>query len=139
MLLHVDHGGNALLVRPDAGPLAQSDRRIHASAGLAIDGATGRVCGDFSERGGTRQFVQSGTALKLGTRQQQQLDFHLGVGLTSAAVNHFIGVGYSFRFRAFHRVLRLPGYQWRWQSGFYIKFRLLIVPSRTKAHLSGNG
>jgi len=59
--------------------------------------------GDFPERGGTRQFVQSGTALKLGKRQQQQLDFHVGVGLTSAAVNHFIGVGYSFRFRAFHR------------------------------------
>jgi hypothetical protein len=31
------------------------------------------------------------------------LDFHVGVGLTSAAVNHFIGVGYSFRFQAFHR------------------------------------
>jgi hypothetical protein len=58
---------------------------------------------DFPERGGTRQLVQFGTALKLGKRQQQQLDFHVGVGLTSAAVNHFIGVGYSFRFRAFHR------------------------------------
>jgi hypothetical protein len=58
---------------------------------------------DFPERGGTRQFVQFGTALKLGKRQQQQLDLHVGVGLTSAAVNHFIGVGYSFRFRAFHR------------------------------------
>lgn len=40
--------------------------------------------------------------LKLGKRQQQQLDFHVGVGLTSAAMNHFIGVGYSFRFQAFH-------------------------------------
>ena len=45
--------------------------------------------GDFPERGGTRQFVQFGTALKLRKRQQQQLDFHVGVGLTSAAVNHF--------------------------------------------------
>ncbi len=59
--------------------------------------------GDFPERGGTRQFIQFGTALKLGKRQQQQLDFHVGAGLTSAAVNHFIGVGYSFRFQAFHR------------------------------------
>jgi hypothetical protein len=59
--------------------------------------------GDFPERGGTRQFIQFGTALKLGKRQQRQLDFHVGVGLTSAAVNHFIGVGYSFRFQAFHR------------------------------------
>ena len=59
--------------------------------------------GDFRERGGTRQFIQFGTALKLGKRQRQQLDFHVGVGLTSAAVNHFIGVGYSFRFQALHR------------------------------------
>ena len=59
--------------------------------------------GDFPERGGARQFIQFGTALKLGKRQQQQLDFHVGVGLTSAAMNHFIGVGYSFRFQAFHR------------------------------------
>lgn len=59
--------------------------------------------GDFPERGGTRQFIQFGTALKLGKGQQQQLDFHAAVGLTSAAVNHFIGVGYSFRLQAFHR------------------------------------
>ncbi len=59
--------------------------------------------GDFPERGGTRQFVQLGSALKLGKSQQQQLDMHLGVGLTSAAVNHFIGVGYSFRFQTFRR------------------------------------
>jgi hypothetical protein len=59
--------------------------------------------GDFPERGGTRQLVQFGTAWKLGKRQQQQLDFHVSVGLTSAAVSHFMGVGYSFRFRAFHR------------------------------------
>ena len=30
--------------------------------------------GDFPKRGGTRQLVQSGTALKLGKRQQQQMD-----------------------------------------------------------------
>ena len=59
--------------------------------------------GDFPERGATRQSVQFGTALKVGKRQQQQLDFHVGVGLTSAAMNHFIGVGYSFRLRAFPR------------------------------------
>ncbi len=59
--------------------------------------------GDFPERGGTRQLIHFGSALKLGKRQQQQLDFHFGVGLTPAAVNHFIGVGYSFRFNAFHR------------------------------------
>jgi hypothetical protein len=59
--------------------------------------------GSFPERGGTEQFMHFGTALKLGKRQQQQLDFHFGVGLTPAAANHFIGIGYSFRFQAFHR------------------------------------
>jgi hypothetical protein len=58
--------------------------------------------GDFPERGGSRQLLHFGTALKLGKRQQQ-LDFHFGVGLTPAAVDHFIGVGYSFRFQALHR------------------------------------
>jgi Putative MetA-pathway of phenol degradation len=57
--------------------------------------------GDFPERGGSRQLLHFGTALKITKRQQ--LDFHFGVGLSSAAVDHFIGVGYSFRFQAFHR------------------------------------
>ena len=59
--------------------------------------------GDFPERGGSRQLLHFGTARKLGKRQQQQLDFHLGVTLTWAAVNHFIGAGYSFRFQAIRR------------------------------------
>ncbi len=36
--------------------------------------------------------------LKLAKRHQ--LDFHVGVGLSSAAVDHFVGIGYSFRFQA---------------------------------------
>lgn len=28
---------------------------------------------------------------------RQQLDFHIGVGLTRSAPDHYIGVGYSFR------------------------------------------
>ncbi len=56
--------------------------------------------GDFPERGGSRQLLHFGASLKLATRQQ--LDFHVGVGLSSAAVDHFIGIGYSFRFQAFH-------------------------------------
>ena len=57
--------------------------------------------GDFPERGGSRHLLHFGTALKIA--KQQQLDFHFGVGLSSAAVDHFIGVGYSFRFQAFRR------------------------------------
>jgi hypothetical protein len=51
--------------------------------------------GDFPERGGPRNLVHFGTTWKLTARQQ--LDFHVGVGLSSAAVDHFIGFGYSFR------------------------------------------
>jgi outer membrane putative beta-barrel porin/alpha-amylase len=58
--------------------------------------------GDFPERGGTRQLLHVATELRLGKRQLQQLDIHVGVGLSSAAVDHFIGIGYSFRLQAFH-------------------------------------
>ncbi len=30
----------------------------------------------------------------------QQIDFHVGFGLAAAAVDHIVGVGYSFRFQA---------------------------------------
>jgi hypothetical protein len=59
--------------------------------------------GDFPERGGTRQLLHFATELRIGKRQLQQLDFHYGVGLSAAAVDHFIGIGYSFRFQAFPR------------------------------------
>jgi len=59
--------------------------------------------GDFPERGGPRHLLHVGTAFKPTPRQQ--IDFHAGVGLSAAAVDHFIGIGYSFRFQ----VLRRPG------------------------------
>ena len=57
--------------------------------------------GRFPERGGPQHLLHFGTALKLAKRHQ--LDFHVGVGLSSAAVDHFIGIGYSFRFQAIRR------------------------------------
>jgi len=57
--------------------------------------------GDFPEVGGTRHLLHFGTALKI--TQQQQIDFHVGVGLSSAAVDHLIGIGYSLRFQAVRR------------------------------------
>jgi hypothetical protein len=57
--------------------------------------------GDFPENGGPRHLLHFGTALKIG--QQQQIDFHAGVGLSSAAPDHLVGIGYSFRFQALHR------------------------------------
>jgi hypothetical protein len=57
--------------------------------------------GDFPEAGGPRHLLHFGTALKIAN--QQQIDFHVGVGLSSAAVDHLIGIGYSFRLQAIRR------------------------------------
>jgi hypothetical protein len=57
--------------------------------------------GDFPEVGGPRHLLHFGTALKI--TEQQQIDFHVGVGLSAAAMDHLIGIGYSCRFQAIHR------------------------------------
>jgi hypothetical protein len=54
--------------------------------------------GDFPERGGPRHLIHFGTSYKLGP--VQQLDFHFGGGLSRAAVDRSIGLGYSFRLQA---------------------------------------
>jgi Putative MetA-pathway of phenol degradation len=53
---------------------------------------------DFPEHGGSRHLLHFGTAYKLG--RLHQLDLHVGAGLSRAAVDRFIGAGYSFRFQA---------------------------------------
>jgi hypothetical protein len=57
--------------------------------------------GDFAEQGGPRHLVHLGTAYK--ATPYQQLDLHVGLGMSSAAVDHFIGIGYSFRLQAVRR------------------------------------
>jgi hypothetical protein len=57
--------------------------------------------GEFPERGGPQHLLHFGTAFKL--TPNQQLDFHVGFGLSSAAVDHFLGFGYSFQLQAVHR------------------------------------
>ena len=57
--------------------------------------------GRFPERGGPRHLLRFGAALKLAKRQQ--IDFHVGVDLSPAAVDPFIGIGYSFSFQALRR------------------------------------
>jgi hypothetical protein len=57
--------------------------------------------GHFPEQGGPRHLVHFGAAYK--PMPHQQLDLHVGLGLSSAAVDHFIGVGYSFRLQAVRR------------------------------------
>ena len=99
----------------DVGSAKQQCRRVncdrHSSgtvSGLLIDRQfTSRwdgfveYVGDFPERGGPRHLAHFGTSWKLTPRQQ--LDFHVGLGLSAAAVDHFIGVGYSFRLPALRR------------------------------------
>jgi hypothetical protein len=50
--------------------------------------------GDFSQRGGSRQLLHFGSAYKLAPRHQ--IDFQVAAGLSRAAPDMFIGVGYSF-------------------------------------------
>jgi hypothetical protein len=54
--------------------------------------------GYYPERGGPEHILHTGTSFKL--TNNQQLDFHVGFGLSSAAVDHFVGFGYSFQFQA---------------------------------------
>lgn len=62
--------------------------------------AFAEYAGDFPEYGGVRHVAHFGTSYKLAAREQ--IDFHFGVGLSPSAPDHFVGVGYSFRFQAFH-------------------------------------
>ena len=61
--------------------------------------------GDFPQRGGPQHLLHLGTAFKV--TRNQQLDFHVGFGLSSAAVDHFIGFGYSFQVQAMPRERRM--------------------------------
>jgi Putative MetA-pathway of phenol degradation len=53
--------------------------------------------GDFPERGGPQHSIDFGFAYKLSPHQQ--LDFHTGFGLSAAATDYTVGVGYSVRFQ----------------------------------------
>jgi hypothetical protein len=63
--------------------------------------AFAEYAGDFPERGGPRHLLHFGTSFR--PTPHQQIDLHGGAGLSAAALDHFIGVGYSFRFQLFRR------------------------------------
>ncbi len=52
--------------------------------------------GTFAGGEGAQHLLHAGTSYKL--TNDQQVDFHAGVGLSAAAVDHIVGIGYSFRF-----------------------------------------
>lgn len=97
----MDVGRNVLFIRSHSSESKESD----GESTLLVDrqltrnwSAFGEDVGDFPERGGSRQLLHFGTALKV--TNNQQLDFHVGVGLTTSAAVRLIGFGYSFRFCA---------------------------------------
>jgi hypothetical protein len=88
-------------------PTEGSRRNLTGQASFLIDRQiTGRwdafleYGGEFPQRGGPQNLLHTGTSFKLTSNQQ--LDFHFGAGLSSAAVDHFVGFGYSFQFQAVH-------------------------------------
>jgi hypothetical protein len=54
----------------------------------------------FSTWAGLKYDVRRRTVKQSGSRKTQQLDFHLGFGLNSRTVDHYFGIGYSFRLDA---------------------------------------
>jgi Putative MetA-pathway of phenol degradation len=85
----------------------QSNRDVTGETTFLIDrqltktwDAFVEYAGDFPRSGGPRHLIHFGTAYK--PTPHQQLDFHVGEGMSSAAVDHFFGVGYSFRFQVIH-------------------------------------
>jgi hypothetical protein len=72
------------------------DRQLSKSSDGFVEYA-----GDFPQRGGPRHLLHFGAAYRITPRQQ--LDIHFGIGLSAAAIDHLIGIGYSFRFQALRR------------------------------------
>ncbi|MGA3033086.1 MAG: transporter [Terracidiphilus sp.] len=56
--------------------------------------------GSFPEHGGPAHILNLGTCYK--PTPHQQVDFHWSVGLSSAAPDYSVGLGYSVRFQVFH-------------------------------------
>ena len=51
--------------------------------------------GDFASLDRARQLLHIGTTYRVGHRNQ--VDAHVGFGLSAAAPTHFVAAGYSFR------------------------------------------
>jgi hypothetical protein len=88
------------------GPTEDGHRRVTGETTFLVDRQLTKKCdafveyvGDFPEYGGPGHLMHFGSAWKLTANQQ--VDVHFGVGVSSAAVDHLIGAGYSFRFAAF--------------------------------------
>ena len=86
-------------------PTLQEHRNVTGESTFLLDrqltkrwDAFGEYAGDFPEQGGPRHLVHFGSSYK--PTPHQQIDLHFGFGLSSAAVDNFVGIGYSFRVQA---------------------------------------
>lgn len=86
-------------------------RNLTGETTFLLDGQIGNrwdafieYAGTLPQHGGPQHLLHVGAAFKV--KPNQQVDFHAGFGLSSAAPDHFIGFGYSFRLQALHRKKR---------------------------------
>lgn len=84
-------------------PTQAGARNLTGESTFLLDWQVTKPCDAFIEyaadiprHGGTQSLLHFGAAYKLSPRQE--VDLHFGVGLSAAAVDHFIGIGYSLRF-----------------------------------------
>ena len=71
-------------------PTLMVEKEISSSGSVFVEYA-----GDFAQQGGSKQITHVGTAYRITPKQQ--IDFHVGFGVSPAAPKHFLAVGYSFR------------------------------------------
>lgn len=65
------------------------DRSLNARCDVFAE-----LAADVPQRGGSRQQLHAGTTYRFVANQQ--VDFHIAAGLSSAAPKNYIGIGYSF-------------------------------------------
>jgi outer membrane putative beta-barrel porin/alpha-amylase len=71
-------------------PTLMAEKELPGSWSVFVEYA-----GDFAQQGGSKQIAHFGTAYRITSRQQ--VDCHFGFGISPAAPEHFIAIGYSIR------------------------------------------
>lgn len=76
---------------PTFEPTVSLERELGQTRDLFLE-----YVGDYPNHARPAQVLDGGGAWRVTTLQQ--LDFHVGVGLNRSSSDHFVGIGYSFRF-----------------------------------------
>ena len=75
---------------PTFEPTLSLERALGPAGDLFVE-----YVGDYPNHARPSQIIDGGASWRV--TRLQQVDFHLGFGLNSSSVNHFFGIGYSFR------------------------------------------